>query len=126
MRLTGKINSTYHETRLKSCEGCLRNFCTYLLSLSCPSSWSAALSPQGDFFSNKYSEIGRNKIFYKKTYNITCYEKNKTIFNTKFSKHTLNILIYAIRTKNKHLILIFTVFRLYFQNWFNYFIFWSI
>jgi hypothetical protein len=126
MRLTGKINSTYHETRLKSCEAWLRIFCTYLLSLSCPSSWSAALSLQGEFFSNKYSEIGRNKIFYKKTYNITCYEKYKTIFNTKFSKHTLDI--YAIRTKNKHLILIFTVFRLYFQNWFNYFtcIFWSI
>ena len=126
MRLTGKINSTYHEIRLKSCEAWLRIFCTYLLSFSCPSSWSAPFSPQGDFFSNKYSEIGRNKIFYKKTYNITCYEKNETIFNTKFSKHTLNILIYAIRTKNKHLILIFTVFRLYFQNWFNYFIFWSI
>ena len=126
MGLTGKINSTYHETRLKSYKAWLRIFCTYLLSFSCPSSWSAPFSPQGYFFSNKYSEIGRNKIFYKKTYNITCYEKNETIFNTKFSKHTLNILIYAIRTKNKHLILIFTVFRLYFQNWFNYFIFWSI
>jgi hypothetical protein len=70
-------------------------------------------------------EIG--KEYFKKIGQFICKEKkNKTIFNTKFSKHTLNILIYAIRTKNKHLILIFTVFMLYFQNWFNYFIFWSI